>query len=543
MSGYDSSAAVRLPAPHDTAVQTALAPVSVFSRLRQFYSALFGAMTRAGFALTQPATVVRIGVFGDSVGDLKPFFINTRLQQALGNAGGFYNGVVATGGASVHSDVTDGSYWINGGWGVLAGGGALEYLQSGGRPSADTIRIYYVKESGAGTFKVQSNANGAGYADEASYTNVSAANATTAIGIITMAKTFGKYSAKLVSLTGTVRVIGVAYEDRTNGGVAVYHFDAASLDSPAVVATPAALRAGLFADLALDLGFMEFKGDSNFATNIPTFLNNYATAAPATNWVMIGTSPASDPTQEANGLVVNQTLKSWANSNNAIYFDGYSPLVSYAEVVSKGWQNDGLHLAQPAHAFLSSLLWEQMGLGNIMAVYSGRDWRGSGKVPVNQAINFEGEGVTYSRAGSVGSDTNGFDLIVKGGRAITFQDLGGNIKAMLNAGGGYSGFQVPILGLVTPFSTNGPALRPLGTSTNAGLYSSDLTPGNGSAVCPFRASEFQFSSTVKWTNGTGSPEGVVTGAVGSMFTRTDGGTGTTLYVKESGTGNTGWVAK
>lgn len=44
-------------------------------------------------------------------------------------------------------------------------------------------------------------------------------------------------------------------------------------------------------------------------------------------------------------------------------------------------------------------------------------------------------------------------------------------------------------------------------------------------------------------NGTGSPEGVVTASIGALYTRTDGGAGTTLYVKESGTGNTGWVAK
>lgn len=41
----------------------------------------------------------------------------------------------------------------------------------------------------------------------------------------------------------------------------------------------------------------------------------------------------------------------------------------------------------------------------------------------------------------------------------------------------------------------------------------------------------------------GSPEGVITAAIGSTCTRVDGGAGTTLYVKESGTGNTGWVAK
>ncbi len=44
-------------------------------------------------------------------------------------------------------------------------------------------------------------------------------------------------------------------------------------------------------------------------------------------------------------------------------------------------------------------------------------------------------------------------------------------------------------------------------------------------------------------SGTGSPEGTVTGVVGSLFLRTDGGAGTTLYVKESGIGNTGWAGK
>lgn len=43
--------------------------------------------------------------------------------------------------------------------------------------------------------------------------------------------------------------------------------------------------------------------------------------------------------------------------------------------------------------------------------------------------------------------------------------------------------------------------------------------------------------------GAGSPEGVVNAPVGSVYRRTDGGLGTSLYVKESGSGNTGWVAK
>lgn len=49
-------------------------------------------------------------------------------------------------------------------------------------------------------------------------------------------------------------------------------------------------------------------------------------------------------------------------------------------------------------------------------------------------------------------------------------------------------------------------------------------------------------STVYDLSGSGSPEGVVTAGIGSVYRRTNGSTGTTLYVKEAGTGNTGWSA-
>lgn len=49
--------------------------------------------------------------------------------------------------------------------------------------------------------------------------------------------------------------------------------------------------------------------------------------------------------------------------------------------------------------------------------------------------------------------------------------------------------------------------------------------------------------TIGFYVGTGSPEGVVTATVGFLYLRTDGSTSTTLYVKTSGSGNTGWTAK
>jgi len=53
-----------------------------------------------------------------------------------------------------------------------------------------------------------------------------------------------------------------------------------------------------------------------------------------------------------------------------------------------------------------------------------------------------------------------------------------------------------------------------------------------------------FNGSCGWYCGSGSPENIVTAAVGSIYTnKAQQGAGTTLYVKESGTGNTGWVAK
>jgi hypothetical protein len=48
---------------------------------------------------------------------------------------------------------------------------------------------------------------------------------------------------------------------------------------------------------------------------------------------------------------------------------------------------------------------------------------------------------------------------------------------------------------------------------------------------------------ITWTSGSGSPEGVVTAPIGSLYSRSDGGLLTSLYVKQSGSGNTGWAGK
>lgn len=74
----------------------------------------------------------------------------------------------------------------------------------------------------------------------------------------------------------------------------------------------------------------------------------------------------------------------------------------------------------------------------------------------------------------------------------------------------------------------------LSRSTGQATFSDDVTIGGNVEL---GAAELTIST------GSGSPEGSVAASIGSIYLRTDGGAGTSLYVKESGTGNTGWAAK
>lgn len=92
-------------------------------------------------------------------------------------------------------------------------------------------------------------------------------------------------------------------------------------------------------------------------------------------------------------------------------------------------------------------------------------------------------------------------------------------------------------------SSTAVATRPAYSFTNNGTEVAQITAAGGLVVSGGTAASISVG-TAKWRSGTGSPEGVVTGSVGDLWSRTDGGAGTCFYVKESGAAtNTGWVAK
>jgi hypothetical protein len=80
------------------------------------------------------------------------------------------------------------------------------------------------------------------------------------------------------------------------------------------------------------------------------------------------------------------------------------------------------------------------------------------------------------------------------------------------------------------FNGNGAAIDDAGTNTRFGMLNRGL-------ATPY------LLSSIRILAGTGSPETVYAAPVGSIFHRTNGGANTSVYIKESGTGNTGWIAK
>jgi plastocyanin len=106
------------------------------------------------------------------------------------------------------------------------------------------------------------------------------------------------------------------------------------------------------------------------------------------------------------------------------------------------------------------------------------------------------------------------------GDKVRFTNMGGSAKWIINTNTD---------GNLVPGTTNTHDIGSTSAMVRNVFVGTKTCYGNSGTMCDFF--------------GTGSPESVVTASIGSTYRRTDGGASTTFYVKESGTGNTGWVAK
>lgn len=135
---------------------------------------------------------------------------------------------------------------------------------------------------------------------------------------------------------------------------------------------------------------------------------------------------------------------------------------------------------------------------------------------------------------------------------ISEADLPSGIDAAKMANGSVSNTEFQFLdgvnaALQTQLNAKAPLISPtfitpgIGAASGLSLtVSGDVTAAN--FISTAQTYFINAGGTIFWKAGTGSPEGVVTAGAGSLWSRTDGSTNSSLYRKESGVGNTGWVA-
>jgi hypothetical protein len=129
-----------------------------------------------------------------------------------------------------------------------------------------------------------------------------------------------------------------------------------------------------------------------------------------------------------------------------------------------------------------------------------------------------------------GSQTNGYFLQANNGADITNFTFIGN--TLIGDGSKIRGAFISSLNSFTNFFDSGNNLKitnPI--SINSAGTQPDYWITEGNIYAPLKL------------KGTGSPEGVLAANVGTTYINLSGGVGSTFYVKETGTGNTGWTAK
>ncbi len=319
----------------------------------------------AKIQLGQTAQITAI-VFGDSVPNLKMQYILPALSRAYGDLGTGTNytvnatgDVIVNNGGSVPYDFT---YHLSGSvWNIGSAGESI-YGRGGGSPRCNSISIYYVKEAGAGTFKVQTAIGNGAFVDEPLYTNVDANNGSLALGIIKLSKTSGYYRVKIVGLTGRVKFYAPQFFDNSLPGVQVIHLERGGLGLDQANQMDPVLFTPYIQDINADIAFFEMKEGSTLATDLPVHISRFQTAAPNMDWIYMGSTPDSTGTVAAQ----NAITKSLSEAAGYLYWDGYTPCVDYASMVAIGWCTDGTHPTPPCTHYLARRFARDLGLSEII---------------------------------------------------------------------------------------------------------------------------------------------------------------------------------
>jgi len=155
------------------------------------------------------------------------------------------------------------------------------------------------------------------------------------------------------------------------------------------------------------------------------------------------------------------------------------------------------------------------------------------------------------------SRTGGYSLVYPGtNKTVAYMGIGSNKSGELALRDTSNGNYFRVIDTLSAWSINshkaqeykirGKRLMRLDTNKvvtfdTAVSFAGTVTLSGSTVATTLSSTAFTLNST-PFRTGTGTPEGTITAPVGSIYIRTDGSTTlTVLYIKTSGTGNTGWT--
>jgi hypothetical protein len=340
-----------------------------------------GRYVAAKIVNAESTPAINMVILGDSEAAIIGSTLGNILKMQMGFCGHGLGSLTATAasGATVGDDR---AVWVTGTHYVLPTAGTVTFfnLETGTGENqsvvADEVKVAYIKESGAGTFKLQTSLNnGSSWVDVGS--TIDASNGTTIGAVNTVALTHGTYQFRVVGVSGTVKIIGIATQNirsvadvpYTQGGVIVHSF-ARGGD---VLATQLTVSTDILNPIvsAIDPDFAFYCGDETLdsvTASIDTWRTRLVTAkGSGMDFLWSQCPPQSSPVSQANVIAAGEWLKDYAATQGDSYFQTQTITGDYATFNAAGLSTDGVHPTTSGAYFIAGQIAKFLGWFDLLA--------------------------------------------------------------------------------------------------------------------------------------------------------------------------------
>ena len=331
-------------------------------------------------------TTLKTVILGDSLSNQKMQQLVSSLDRRFGgssrsgfNTSGDAQSASFSGGrdaylttsASVVAESGMYQYWPTGSVVRFDAGGSASCLISAANPSFVNIKVYYVKEPGAGTINLVVGG---------STVATASANADIGVGVLSYTQAYAQVAVS-VNVTGaSVRVL-LAHVNAESAYSGVDEYLNMEIGGLSIInATSSAQGRDIWQAVLSDISpdFVTFEMDDAFGDGGATdaafalLTGILDTACPYADKLIIASTPRASG--DAVKLAASNYLKGFCGAKDASYlfFDSYYLMGSYADMGAIFGADDGTHPSAAAQAYAAEIMWEFLGLNGFNLGYVSR---------------------------------------------------------------------------------------------------------------------------------------------------------------------------